>query len=158
MPQSEDSSETTPVLQNGVNPVQKAKDKRNQMKGKAISKINESQRKVDCFMYSCAFCVLGTFVTVVILSIIYFVNGYAERDRIDHDESTVYERWKDYTTGELVNCSSDHPCRDWTCEYVKEHFPQAGTPDECQYDDWIDQILICLSILTFCALCACLFG
>ena len=158
MPQSEDSSETTPVLQNGVNPVQKAKDKRNQMKAKAISKANESQQRFDCFMYSCAFCVLGTFVTVVILIVMTFVDGYAERDRIDHDESTVYERWKDYTTGELVNCSSDHPCRDWTCEYVKEHFPQAGTPDECQYDDWIDQIIIFLSILTFCALCACLFG
>jgi len=157
MSQSEDSSETTPVLQNGVNPVQKAKDKRNQMKGKAVSKINESQRRFNCFMYSCSFCVLGSFVTFVILLVKYFVDGYAERDRIDHHESIVYEHWKDYTTGELVNCSSDHPCRDWTCEYVKEHFPQAGTPDECQYDDWIDQILICLSILTFCALCACLF-
>ena len=156
MPQSEDSSETTPGLQNGVNPVQKAKDKRNQMKAKAISKANESQQRLDCFMYSCAFCVLGSFVTFVILLVKYFVDGYAERDRIDHDESTVRENFLDYTTNELVNCSIDHPCRDWTCEYVKEHFRR--TPDECQYDDWMDQVMICLSILTFFAICACLCG
>ena len=147
----ESSSETTPVLQNGVNPVQKAKDKRNQMKAKAISKANESQQRFDRIMKCGMCCVLGTFVTVVILIIIYFVNGYKKRDEIDHDESTVYERWKDYTTGELVNCSSDHPCRDWTCEYVKEHFPQAGTPDECEYNDWIDQVIISLVALTCCA-------
>tara|TARA_Y100001935_G_C17310642_1_gene515835 strand:+ start:2927 stop:3394 length:468 start_codon:yes stop_codon:yes gene_type:complete len=155
MHQSDESSETRPVL-NGVNPVQKAKDKRNQMKGKAISKINESQRRFNCFMYSCAFCVLGSFVTFVILLVKYFVDGYEERDRIDHHESIVYEHWKDYTTGDLVNCSSDDPCRDWTCEYVKEHFHR--TPDECQYDDWMDQVMIFLSILTFFAICACLCG
>ena len=131
MHQSDESSETTPVLQNGNNPIQKAKDKRNQMKAKAISKANESQQKFDCFMYSCAFCVLGSFVTFVILLVKYFVDGYAERDRIDHDESTVYEHWKDYTTGELVNCSSDHPCRDRTCEYVKEHFQHKADCGEC---------------------------
>ena len=107
-------------------------------------------------MYSCAFCVLGTFVTFVILLVKYFVDGYEERDIVDHKESVVYEHWKDYTTGELVNCSSDDPCRDWTCEYVKEHFHR--TPDECQYDDWMDQVMICLSILTFFAICACLCG
>ena len=158
MPQSEDSSETTPVLQNGVNPIQKAKDKRNQMKAKAISKANESQQRFDRIMKCGMCCVLGSFVTFVILIVMTFVDGYAERDRIDHHESIVYEHWKDYTTGELVNCSSDHPCEGWTCEYVKEHFPQAGTPDECQYDDWIDQVIIFLSILTFCVLCACLLG
>ena len=151
----ESSSESTPVLQNGVNPVQKAKDKRNQMKAKAISKANESQKRVDCFMYSCAFCVLGTFAAFVILIIIYFVNGYEERDRVDHHESIVYERWKDYTTGKLVDCSSDHPCEGWTCEYVKEHFHR--TPDECQYDDWMDQVIICLSILICLAICTCVF-
>ena len=156
MPQSEDSSETTPVLQNGVNPVQKAKDKRNQMKTKAVSKINESQKRFDCFMYSGMCCVLGTFITFVILIVKYFVDGYEERDRIDHDESTVRENFLDYTTNELVNCSSDDPCRDWTCEYVKEHFRR--TPDECQYDDWMDQVIICLSILTCLAICACLCG
>ena len=46
----ESSSETTPVLQNGVNPVQKAKDKRNHMKAKAVSKINESQKSLDYFI------------------------------------------------------------------------------------------------------------
>ena len=154
MHQSDESSETTPVLQNGVNPVQKAKDKRNQMKGKAVSKINESQKRFDCFMYSCAFCVLGTFVTVVILIIIYFVNGYKKRDEIDHRESIVYERRKDYKTHELVNCSSDHPCKGWTCEYVIERFHR--TPDECEYNDWMDQFIILLVALTCCACCAAL--
>ena len=154
MHQSDESSETTPVLQNGINPIQKAKDKRNQMKAKAISKANESQKRFDRIMKCGMCCVLGTFATVVILIIIYFVDGYKKRDEIDHRESIVYERRKDYKTHELVNCSSDHPCKGWTCEYVIEHFHR--TPDECEYNDWMDQFIILLAALTCCACCAAL--
>ena len=151
-----ESSEGQAILQNGhKNPITSLKEKREAAKAKLIAKAHKDQKRFDCFMYSGMFCILVTFVTVVILIIKYFVDGYEDRDIVDHDESVVYERWKDYTTNELVNCSSDDPCRDWTCEYVKEHFRR--TPEKCQYDDWMDQIIICFSILTFLAICACIF-
>tara|TARA_B100000902_G_scaffold386720_1_gene429752 strand:+ start:689 stop:1156 length:468 start_codon:yes stop_codon:yes gene_type:complete len=153
MPQSVNSSETTPVL-HGDNPIKKAKDKKDAVKATLIAKAHKDQQRFDRCMKCGMCCVLGTFAIFVILIIKYFVDGYEKRDEVDHRESIVYERWKDYKTHGLVNCSSDHPCEGWTCEYVKEHFHR--TPDECQYDDWMDQVMIVLSILTFFVICACL--
>ena len=143
-----------------VNPMQSAVNRRNEMREAALAKIteeaNKDQKRFDRCMYFGIFCLWGAVIGVVLLVVKYFVNGYEKRDEIDISESVVHARFLDYTTGELVDCSNDHPCEGWTCEYVREHFRR--NPDECKYNDWMDGILICLAILSCCACLACLAG
>ena len=149
-------SEDVPILNGGKNPIDDMRKKREAQKAKLVSKMQKDQERFDCRMKIGAACFLS-FVALCLYGIYYYYSStYEERDYIDHQEATVHHRWKNYSSGELVDCSYIHPCRDWDCHTVKEYFRKL--PHECKYDDWMEQINICLAILLVLAICVCCFG
>ena len=171
-----DANEMTPSLPKQDvegGPVSIMKQKKNALRDKKVQEIKQSvrssEKRFKIILYCLYFCGLG-FIFLGLDGIYYYYSTtFKERDLIDQRAAIVHEQWIDYLAPDVVapewpytimrkqvNCTNLHPCRDWDCLYVKEHFHK--TPDECQYDDYMKIVTIVLSILGSLGICNCLFG
>ena len=143
-----------------LNPVKALNQKKNEIRDRKIEVVRKKAQSSDAnfkiFEYCCGFCIIGSFGLAVFGIYYYYSSTYEDRDFIDHKEAVVHEKWKDFTTHELVNCSNNNPCRGWDCHYVREHFHKI--PDECQYEDHMRLVTIVLVVLAVIAICNCIFG
>ena len=148
-----DSSETTSLKDETTRNPEGMKEKREQAKVKAkakvVSKLEQSdENKFKCMTVSVCICATLFLVSFVSINVWYYNSVFEERDIIDEKEVLVSEQWIDYTTNELANCTNLHPCREWNCHYIDEHFHK--NPDECEYDDWLIVWYISISICGCC--------
>ena len=104
--------------------------------------------------------VYGVMILIALLSIIgiivyhiyifihnYYNNVEEHRDEIDMKNTSVYHKWTDFTTNEVVNCSDTNNCI-YSCEYIQTHFHK--TPDECKYKDHkiiVDIIVVVILVI-----------
>jgi hypothetical protein len=171
-----DANEMTPSLPKQDvegGPVSIMKQKKNALRDKKVQEIKQSvrssEKRFKIILNCLYFCGLG-FIFLGLDGIYYYYSTtFKERDLIDQRAAIVHEQWIDYLAPDVVapewpytimrkqvNCTNLHPCLDWDCLYVKEHFHK--TPDECQYDDYMKMVTIVLSILGSLGICNCLFG
>ena len=143
---------------------------RDRLKHAAAIKARQAQEKQESMWKFMIYC-CGLTVCSVIVGVIYWIYNYyeetiEERERIDNKPTVVSEQWIDYLAPDVVapewpynflpsqvNCTNLHPCRNWDCQYVREHFHKK--PDECEYDDYLTVITVCLIlclIFTTCGL------
>ena len=129
-----DSNETTPVIG--------GKDKT--VKQKVSNKLHKTEQNYKKLLI-CS-CICGTMFLTGIVSLIvwYYVSVFENRDSMDQKEVVVSEQWLDYTTTELANCTNTNPCRNFDCDYVKQHFHK--TPDECVYEDHVIIVSVLLGL------------
>ncbi len=154
--------ETAPLKPKGSGSILKNSNMKAKAKGKAKQKVKEKtpQRVQDSgttvlnVYYGCcgifALCFLCLLVYLVYKIVTYYIGVFESREEKDTQKVRVSERRIDYLspTEEEVNCTDAHPCRDWDCVYVREHFHQNLS--ECEYDDNMEVwsiILICLLLL-----------
>ena len=70
---------------------------------------------------------------------------------MNHKLTVVSEPCVDYLNdNRIVNCTTIHPCTEWNCQYIKNHFHK--TPDECKYDDYLLIVLIVIGVILLCAI------
>ena len=175
MEQSDENEMTPSLPKQDVEggPVSILKQKRNDLRDQKVQEIKQSVRlseiRFKIIFYCLYFCGLG-FIFLVLNGIYYYYyTTFEERDLIDQKEAIVHEQWIDYLAPDVVapewpytimrkqvNCTNLHPCRDWDCLYVKEHIHK--NPDECEYNDWMNEIAIGLNICVFCFICQVIFG
>ena len=104
-------SEGQAILQSGQkNPIQTLKDKRDAKKAQLIAQAHKDQQRYKCIWASCGVCSILIVVLIIYYIVMYFVNGYEERDRIDGKEVAIHEQWIDYGNDDkLLNCTNLHP-------------------------------------------------
>ena len=111
---------------------------------------------VFCAVCCPIFCIL-IFVGVGYIIFEYYKDTLEARERTDHKPTVVSEQWIDYLAPDVVapewpykimrdqvNCTNIHPCRNWDCLYVREHFHKD--PSECEYDDYMDWVSAALVV------------
>ena len=135
MSDSNETSETTPVI---------GGEGKNAMKQKISNKLHKTEDNYKKLLI-CS-CMCGTMFITGIVSLIvwYYVSVFEDRDIMDQKEVVVSEQWLDYTSSELSNCTNTNPCRNFDCEYVRQHFHK--TPDECEYEDHIIIVSVLLGL------------
>jgi len=103
-------------------------------------KLARQEERFERNMYCLIGCCLSILIICIVLLVMYFIECSEEREGIDDDPTTVSEKLIDYTVSphKRVNCTNQHPCVDWNCGYVREHFHRIH--DECEYNDWSDWV------------------
>ena len=103
-------------------------------------KLARQEERFERNMYCLIGCCLSILIICIVLLVMYFIECSEEREGIDDDATTVSEKLIDYTVSphKRVNCTNQHPCVDWNCGYVREHFHRIH--DECEYNDWSDWV------------------
>ena len=102
---------------------------------------------------SCLCLLCFIFVSFIVLITTWYQGDMEERDRIDHRNITVSEKWIDYTTNDVIKCSNNNPCY-FTCNYVREHFEK--NPHECEYKDYLNIIIIIIEVWLVLAVLGCM--
>ena len=95
------------------------------------------------------------FIFIIYLIYLYISTTLEDREVIDESNSTINGPYIDIPTNILINCSNEEPCvKD--CHYIKTHIHRI--PEECEYDDYMDYILIIFGILCGCGIINCICG
>ena len=138
------------------------------LKRKAKEKIKDEQkyeRRFSCIIFCCGIIVLIGLVAIFYAFYNYYHETIEERGRRDNKPTVVSEQWIDYLAPDVVapewpynimrdqvNCTNLHPCQNWDCQYVREHFHKK--PDECEYQDHMTLITILILICALCTTCS----
>ena len=87
----------------------------------------------------------------------WFINDYyedvaAERYIVDNHTVVVSEQLIDYEDPQQrqVECTNVHPCGNWNCTYVEEHFHKRKDFSQCDYDDNLVLVSAVLIVFSIC--------
>lgn len=131
---------------------------RDRLKHAAAIKARQAQEKQESMWKFMIYC-CGAFWCLVIVGVIYWIYSYynrvyESREEIDNKPTVLSETCIDYMDPlqRRVNCTNTHPCVEWDCKYVDEHFHR--TPEECEYKDYLTVVTILLILCLLCTTCS----